>query len=290
MKTACSLRLPRFSGPCALAGAALTALLFVTSCATQRQVESIVGRSNAALLAGATGDIFSASPAGAGAAGSAATNADWRIVVAQIEEFAAIHTNDPALVAPLRVRAAMVLLQNGQVRQARDLFAFVGTNDLHSARDLALKSLAPSLVWWYSAAPGRFDRDDLSAARVAITNFTQQIDQLRDPADLSARDYLGVTRAWISLKLAHDDPDPTRSQMRFYFAEAFNRYGQMLTASELQAIATPPPPSSRTKLDVSDYRIAWGEALLAYGTNQFGGRIPFEGVTNAFRARLQPAP
>lgn len=261
--------------------AALSVL--VSSCATQRAVEGIVARSNAALLAGATGDIF-ANPGGG--AGNAATNTDWRTVVAQIEEFAAVHTNEPATVGPLRVRQAMMLLQHGQTRQARTVFDQTPLKDLHTSRDKALRLLSTNLVWWFGV-PATLSSDDLKAAGYAISNLTEQIDQLNAPKEESVRDYLAVTRAWISLKLAHDYPSRAEAQRRF--AETFNSYGPVLTTNELAAIAQPPEPSSRTKLDLSDYRVAWGEALLAYATNAFPKPVPFEGVTNAFRVRLQAA-
>src|SRR6185503_14329741 len=88
--------------------AVLAAMLFSSGCATQRQVKEIVSASNMASLSAelGLGSEDPSKPAGGGDS--------WKQASAKIEAFVAEHPENKTTIAALRVRQAVLLLNNKQ--------------------------------------------------------------------------------------------------------------------------------------------------------------------------------
>ena len=182
---------------------ALGAIAVLAGCATKRQIEDAVARSNYAIVSASAG-LGPAQPQ----SGSAA---DWREAAAKLENLIAEHPGNPQLVAALRLRQAVLYLHARQFHLAEAAFDEVRLADLRSSRDLALKSLQTSLLWWYAAADGTFSRhggaggrDDFLQASNALVELHQQWVKLKAPEDQGIRDYLALMRAFVGVKLAND--------------------------------------------------------------------------------------
>ena len=110
--------------------------LVVAACATQNQVAQIVASSNAAMLAGRF-DLAVAPTAGPD--GKDAVQQEYD----RIEAFLATHA-DPQyldLTTPLRLRRAVLLLNDRQLNLAKAAFAEVDRGHLHTTRDRELQEL-----------------------------------------------------------------------------------------------------------------------------------------------------
>lgn len=219
----------------------LAATLFATGCATQRQVKEIVSASNMASLStelGLGGEDPS-KPAGVGDS--------WKDASAKIEAFVAEHPENKTTIAVLRVRQAMMLLNNKQYNLAKAAFAEAKLEDLRaSSRDRSLKRLEADLLWWYPTAGGTLPASEFTTASNTLTHISTVWSDLRAPEDEGIRDWLAALRAWIGLKMANDgDADVLGTNtVRRFLEDAINTYATMLPPGEAaswQSVPTFPP-------------------------------------------------
>lgn len=228
---------------------ALAVSLFFTSCATERQVKGIVEASNAASLSAelGLGTEDPGRPAGSGE--------NWKQSSAKIEAFIAQHPENKPTVAALRVRQAMLLLNNKQYNLARAAFAEAKLEDLRgSSRDRSLKRLDEDLLWWYQTAGSTLPRNEFSTASNAMERITTVWRDLKTPKDEGIRDWIAALRAWIGLKMANDaDADVVGvNVVRGFLEDAINTYSTMLPANELaQWQSTPDFPPAGMTLEIA---------------------------------------
>ena len=133
--------------------------LVVAACATQNQVAQIVASSNAAMLAGRF-DLAVAPTAGPD--GKDAVQQEYD----RIEAFLATHA-DPQyldLTTPLRLRRAVLLLNDSQLNLAKAAFAEVDRGHLHTTRDRTLLDNKDTLLWWFRVSRNENWTDDDRAA------------------------------------------------------------------------------------------------------------------------------
>lgn len=191
----------------------LVAALYVgllTGCATKTEVENIIRDSNYdALMAETSGPA--ALIAADGKDGKPKSTAEP--VVSRIETFIAQHPKDTALINPLRLRQAIVYLNQKSFANADAAFAAVDKNGLNTARDTTLFDVHESLAWWFEHAEdeARFLDDTFVAkARNVMEDFRQAADKATGAPDV--QDYLREARAWIALKLAAQQENAARGQ------------------------------------------------------------------------------
>src|SRR6478736_202859 len=114
-------------------------VLLVAGCATRDEVQNAVNAANVAALSSEL------NPGAAGAIGSTNVAEASR----RIEAFIAANPEQKSANASLRVRQAVMLLQNGQTNLARAAFNAASLDDLKgSTRDQALKQLQETLIWY----------------------------------------------------------------------------------------------------------------------------------------------
>ncbi|MEO6034062.1 MAG: hypothetical protein ABIQ35_02280 [Verrucomicrobiota bacterium] len=221
-----------------------TALLF-TSCATQRQVKDIVSASNLAALSTEL-NLGAEDPGKPGGQGET-----WKQASAKIDAFIAQHPENKPTVAALRVRQAMLLLNNKQYNLAHAAFDEAKLEDLRgSSRDRALKRLDADLLWWYPTAGGTLPREEFSSASKSLERISAVWKELKSPEDEGVRDWLAALRAWIGLKMANDaDADAVGTNVvRGFLEGAINTYSSMLPVNEAAQWQSMPdfPPAGMT--------------------------------------------
>ena len=219
--------LPRFR--LFTASVVLAAALFSIGCATQRQVKEIINESNMASLSAelGLGSEDPGKPAGGGDS--------WKQASAKIEAFIAAHPENKTTIAVLRVRQAMMLLNNKQYHLAKAAFDEAKLEDLRaSSRDRSLKRLDKDLLWWYPTAGGTLPRNEFSIASNALAHVTAVWSDLKAAEDEGIRDWLAALRAWIGLKMANDaDADVFGTNVvRGFLEDAINTYATMLPPNE----------------------------------------------------------
>jgi len=206
----------------------LTVALALAGCVTTQEVSSIVAQSNAAMLAGQFG---------LPAPGPQAGVEPWQEASERIETFIAAHPGQPATTGPLRVRQAMLLLGYHQANLARAAFAQVAVDDLHAARDKALKQNADTLVWWFpNSTKDAWSADDQTKSATALRELAATQASLAASEDI--RDYLAEMRAWIGLVSAKQAGSPARARERV--EDALNGYAAIFTPEDLAALAAGP--------------------------------------------------
>jgi hypothetical protein len=199
--------------------------LAFTGCATRKQVAEIVTQSNAAMLAGQFG---LPDPHGTGGAPG------WQMESDRIDAFIAAHPDQPTATAPLRIRQGMLLLTHGQYHLAGAAFDQASEDDLHTARDQALKRNQETLLWWFANSTNHtWTTDDQALADRALTNLKEE--QSRLAASPEIRDYLAELRAWIGLSAARQTTSTNR--MRERIEETLNVYSQVFTPDDLLFLA-----------------------------------------------------
>ncbi len=227
------------------------AALALASCVTDDQVKQIVSESNLASLS-AQLDLGGVNAAGPGAAGN------WQDASKKIEAVIAANPDQVSTNAALRVRQAVMLLQNGQYNLATAAFGEASLDNLHTARDRAFKTLATELVWWYQIA-GNNESIDFATATAAqakidgvVKNLTADAAQAKLNEGIS--DLLVAMRAFIGVKMATDvfGVDPART----YLQNAINAFAASLPPGETAAWATQetapnPWPPAGMSLDVA---------------------------------------
>ncbi len=209
------------------------AALALASCVTDDQVKQIVTDANLASLS-AQLDLGGVNPGGPGTAGN------WQDASKKIEAVIAANPDQVSMNAALRVRQAVMLLQNGQYNLATAAFGEASLENLHTARDRAFKQLATELVWWYRIA-GNSESIDFATASAAQTKIDGVVKTLAaDPQQAKLnegiRDLLVAMRAFIGVKMATDVYGV--EQARTYLQDAIDRFAESLPAGETAAWTT----------------------------------------------------
>ena len=232
---------------------ALTATtLLLDGCATQRKTEDIVSETNAALLAAGVSDV-QLQPDGARSGGTV----DWQSASRKIDALIAAHPDQRVTNGALRVRQGVLLLTYRQYDLAQA--AFNAATDLKTDRDKALKALSPFLVWWYQhSADATFNPRQREKAREALTAFDDQITKVRASPDI--RDFLAEMRAYIGLKLASEEQGDVK---RATFVDTLNRYSEIFTPADLDALAQDNLRSDRSTAATTDRRRIRALAVIA---------------------------
>jgi len=200
------------------------ALLFA-GCATPKQVSEIVVQSNAAMLAGQFG-----LPEPGAATGKPA----WEEATDRIEAFIAAHPDQPAAIAPLRIREAMLLLNYRQSSLAEAAFNAVAIADLHTDRDLALKRSQETLLWWFANSTNNaWSATDQNKSQAAFKQLKDEQTQLNGSPEI--RDYLAEMRAWIGLSAAKQTA--STSHARELVEDALNVYAEIFTPADLDMLS-----------------------------------------------------
>lgn len=204
----------------------------LAGCVTDDQVKRIVSDSNVASLS-AQLDLGGVNAAGPGAAGN------WQEASKKIEAIIAANPDQVSTNAALRVRQAVMLLQNQQYNLAAAAFDEASLDNLHTARDRAFKTLATELVWWYRTA-GNSESIDFTVAAAAQTKIDNvakglMADAAQAKLNEGIRDLLVAMRAFIGVKMATDvfGVDPART----YLQDAINAFAASLPAGETVAWA-----------------------------------------------------
>ncbi len=237
----------------------ILALLFSVSlafpgCITAPEVAKIVAQSNAAMLAGQLGTL----PTPDGKSGNAET---LSAASARIDAFIEAHADQKQIVAPLRIRQAMLLLAHQQFNSARSAFDAATAADLAAARDQALKRNQAHLLWWFAASGKKiWSNDDFAAAGKALTDLKTEQQKLAD--SLEIRDYLGELRAWIGVTYAGRSTNSDRA--RALLVDALDLYAVLFTPAELELIATDQnPPGGEASVGQEQRRRLRAKAVLA---------------------------
>lgn len=210
----------------------LLAAILATGCVTRRQVAEIVSDSNAAILAAQIGVEVELAPNPAAAASTDE-------VARKIDAFIAAHPEQKATASALRVRQAVFYLSQKKYDLAQAAFDAAVLQELHSARDKALKELSSHLVWWYKTALRALQRpelrNELPSANKALAAFQEQIQKRADSPD--TRDFLAEIRAWIGLKFA--EAGNTSKQIGQRLGAVVNDYAVVFDDADLAWFADP---------------------------------------------------
>lgn len=192
-------------------------VLATAGCTTSTEVRDLVNASNAATL---SADL---NPGAAGTLGSA----DVAEVSRRIEAFIAANPEQKSTNASLRVRQAVILLQNKQTNLAELAFNEASLEDLKgSTRDQALKRLQDTLIWYHRMV-GSNSVDDTAGQHYRAV--TAEIAKLTTPQDEGIRDYLAAVRAWIGIKRASQEFGEAATTV---LTQAVNDYAATLPAGE----------------------------------------------------------
>lgn len=206
--------------------------VLLAGCVTKTEVQDLVRDSNYdALMAetSAPAALLSADAKGA----KAKTTAEP--VVSRIEAFIAQHPDSPSLTHPLRLRQAIVYLNQKSFANADAAFAAIDEKNLHTARDLTLFHVHESLAWWFEHATdagGPFIRDEAGQARAVMEDFKRAAASADAAPDL--QDYLREARAWAALKLAGEQEGAQRAQT---IKDALDLCATPFTAKEEKLLA-----------------------------------------------------
>lgn len=216
---------PLRSGVHWLAALALGATLLVSGCVTDDQVRTIVATSNAAMLTGQLGEPAT-KPGDTPAAA-------WQDANASVEAFIAAHPDQPEVIAPLRIRQAMLLLAQGQTSLAQAAFESADAAHLHTDRDEALKRQQEHLLWWFgtSSADTWSEADQTAAAEARASLKTEYARLERSP---EIRDYLAEMCAWIGLAAAKQTTSEQTRRERL--EEALDEYATIFTTADFEIL------------------------------------------------------
>ncbi len=155
----------------------------------------------------------------------------------RIDDFIAAHPElTPPTIASLRIRQAVIYLNQKQYNLAAATFEAVDATQLTDARDRALKAVSADLVWWYRTAPlDNIPGAEMGRPKVVMESLKVQIAKNRDSPDL--RDLLAEMRAWVGLKYFW--ALPTRPDQKAVLEDTINEYATIFTASDLAVLCAP---------------------------------------------------
>jgi hypothetical protein len=221
---------------------AIAAALILAGCATTDQVREIVNRSNYEMLVTADPALATTIPADADKGPKPAPGA-----AEQLTAFLQAHPDDPALASALRLRQALLYLNERQFALADAAFTPIKDVEFTTPRDQALVDAYPSIRWWteWSLAGGgafRAQRADAEATREKLTAAAKS-DDLKPCPDVS--DYFLEMQAWIGLKTAFAVTLPDDAAFQKQTLEsAINTWTEIFTPEQLALV-------NNTKFDAS---------------------------------------
>jgi hypothetical protein len=217
-----------------------------TGCVTQKQVADIVQQSNASILASQWGIDTELQP-------NPSAEQEGNDLSRKIDAFIVQHPDQPVTASALRIRQAVFELSRKNYELARAAFDAASLEHLHSARDQALKELAPHIIWWHRTAGQRMERPELRAelpqADRALAAFDEQI--AKRAGSPAVRDFLAEMRAWIGLKFA--ESGETSADIGQRLGDVVDNYATSYDADDLLWFSDPsgeqnlPPDSVRMR-------------------------------------------
>ena len=237
-------------------------VLFTASCTTtSTEVQDLVSASDATLSA----DL---NRGAAGALGSS----NVAEVSRRIDAFIAAHPEQKTTNASLRVRQAVMLLQNKQTNLAEAAFNQAALADLKgSTRDAAVKRLQDTLIW-YHRTTGSTSLDGTEGKH--YQKVTAEIAGLTSPADEDIRDYLAAVRAWIGIKHASLSFGAAATTL---LTQAINDYAGTLAPGETAGWQT----EERAATNPWPHGMTFGNATTAANRRHFRARDLIEGANSA---------
>jgi hypothetical protein len=221
--------------------------------------------------------------------------AGWREASAKIDAIVAQHPESPDMNAALRVRQAVMLLNNQQFNLAKVAFEAAPPDKLHTPRDQALKNLQKELLWWYESAKGSIPSDEYEKASGYLANISKERSKLKSPSDDSMRDWLAALRAWIALKLAADADNDVLGEgaSQKWLEDGLNTFAGMLPEGETSRWLTnttfPNGLTLDTAMTGSNRRRFYADDLIAGAKKAMRqSAIPQPNVADPyFKARLE---
>ena len=229
--------------------AALLAACLVTAAGcTTEQAKKIT--EPPALPGGATSPLPQLPPPAAPDTTAVAPGAD---AAKRIDQFIAGHPElTPSTVASLRVRQAVIYLDQKQYNLAAAAFDAADASQLATARDQAIKEVSSDLVWWYRTAPlDNIPGAEMGRAQAVMESLKVQIAKRQDSPDV--RDLLAEMRAWVGLKYFW--ALPSRAKQKAVLEDTVNEYATIFTPADLAYLCAPsratdnaPPEDQRRRL------------------------------------------
>jgi hypothetical protein len=215
-----------------------------------------------------------------GAAGTLGT-ANVAEVSRRIEAFIAANPDQKSTNASLRVRQAVILLQNKQTNLAEAAFNEASLEDLKgSTRDQALKRLQDTLIWYHRMVGS--DSIDQTAAARHYKAVTAEIDRLTPPQDEGIRDYLAAVRAWIGIKRASLTAGAAATSL---LTEAINDYAKTLVPGETARWESEEQPDNPNRWPNG---MKFETAITAGSRRHFRALDLIEGANGAIALNLIP--
>ena len=237
-------------------------VLFTASCTPSTEVQDLVSASDAALSADLNRGV-------AGALGGS----NVAEVSRRIDAFIAAHPEQKTTNASLRVRQAVMLLQNKQTNLAEAAFNQAALADLKgSTRDAALKRLQDTLIW-YHRTTGSSSLDGTEGKH--YQKVTAEIAGLTSPDDEDIRDYLAAVRAWIGIKHASLNFGPAAATQ---LTQAINDYAGTLAPGETAGWESEERPGATNRWPQG---MTFENATTAANRRHFRARDLIEGANSA---------
>ena len=182
-------------------------VLFVSGCVTG-QVRELVEDSNTAIVS----TILTRGTPDADPSGKAVPAAGTDAAIEDIEQFIAQNPDQRRIIAALRVRQAILLLNAGRRNAAQAAFAAIASaEDLASQRDLTLYRISDRLIWWYGAAPRpAWNAADIAEAARTLDVLASEGDSIpnqKDGRHPSIRFFVEQMRVRVALKAARASAD-----------------------------------------------------------------------------------
>jgi hypothetical protein len=227
-------------------------------CATEQQVRQIVDGSNARLAASLLPDP--------GLAADGTRAKETGDTARRIDEIIAAHPDQKALASSLRVRQAVLYLNEGSFNLAEAAFESADAAQLFTDRDRALKALAPHLVWWYRARPAGaspLQDTEFGSAKAAMAAMKAQVAATRDSPDV--RDWIAETGAWIGLVYTAAVV-PVAAQ-KAALEDTINDYAVIFSAADLAWLCAPSRASAKAPLPDVRRRLR-AEAVIRQAAEQ----------------------
>jgi hypothetical protein len=203
----------------------ILAAVTIAGCVTQEEVRDIVTESNRVT-------VVNSVSANALPGSSEASDSTWQDVVNRIETFIAEHPDDQRMIAALRIREAVVLLDAEQVKLARAVFDQIEEAQISGARDRAIYDSREALIWWYGWDAKTITVDDRESFQDALTSLAEVAEPLDKKSDI--RRFLEETRVRMAVTFAENLTD--KDQIRALLPDPLNRYGNTFDTADQAAI------------------------------------------------------
>jgi hypothetical protein len=210
---------------------ALVAALLLSGCLTTIDVRHAVDRANYEMLIGEAGSPTDFLPANAIERGQPSS------ALARLDAFEQQLTDNPTALNALRLRRALLHLNNKAYALAAAAFDDVKDTDKLSNRDRALFKVHSTMLWWWPLAPVNLPGVFAQQLPAAERHQAALRDTAKEPATPpETRDYLLEMRAWIGIKLAFDLADAGETRKRL--ADAVDPFVASFSPAELAQVAT----------------------------------------------------